>query len=215
MRVNNQAMNLFTYLDNQAAADDVLKNVAEKQKSNSFQDLNLVSVGITGGNFDDMLSAMEKGELNVDLQTMGNYVDFNMQKMEKEVLQLARGFGVSMPVEINIEDGQLQVLDDSDEGQKLQDYLDRDERLNKLVQQTGKLSQFYEWGLVREQASKYQESGVDDGELLEFLQEGRENIVHQNRLLIDSEGVQYLSQRQSQSLIEKYSEKFGYGEKGA
>ena len=210
MQVRNQAMSLFNYLENQAASDQALKNAADKQSANNIQDLSLVNLGISQGNFDEMLSEMEKGTLNVNLKTMGNYVDFNMQKLNREVGDLAQSFGLNLPTEISLEDGKLSVLDDSPAGQSFQDYLDKDSRLNSLAQQTGKLSQFYEWGLVREQAGSYQNSGVDDDNLLGFLQEGREKIVHQNRLLIDSDGVQYLSQGQSGQLAEKFNEQFGY-----
>lgn len=203
-------MNLFSYLDNQSSKNQLLGDLATKHNANNLQDMGQVSLGITQGNFDEMLSEMEKGNLNVKLETMGNYVSFNMQKMGKELVDLAASYGVARPVEISMEEDKLTVLDDSPEGKKLQEYLDKDERLNSLVKQTSKLSQFYEWGKVREQATSYQNSEVNDEDLLSFLQEGRESIVHQNSLFISSTTTQFYSQQRAGALIEKYDEQFGF-----
>lgn len=209
MQVNNNALSLFHYLDNQSASDQVLKQAAEKQKSNYVTELSALNSGISDGNFDALLSEIEKGKMNIDLNTVSNYINFNTQKLERELQGLAQSFGVALPVEIELAEGKLNVKDDSPEGSNLQTYFDKDERLSKLVEQTDKLSRFYEWGKVRERAAEYKNADVKDDDLIEFLKEGREKIVHQNSLFITNDGPQYLSQLQTSPLIKKYDEKFG------
>lgn len=208
--ISNQAMNLFNYLENHNATDQALQQVAAKQKQNTLHDLSLANASIAQGNFDELLNDIESGSANVDLNTMANYFDFNMNKLNSEITQLASSYNVSLPVEIALEEGQLKVLDNSDAGQALQNYLNNDQRLQGLVNQTSKLSEFYEWGSVREQGIKYQNADVNDESLLEYLQEGREQIIHQNSLFIDRSGAVFHSQNQAEQLIEKYNEKFGY-----
>lgn len=210
--ISNQAMNLFNYLENQNASDQALQQVAAKQKQNTLQEISLANASISQGNFDELLNDIESGSANVDLNTMANYFEFNMNKLNSEITRLASSYNVSLPVEIALEDGQLKVLDDSDAGQALQNYLDKDQRLQSLVNQTSKLSEFYEWGSVREQGLKYQNADVNDESLLEYLQEGREQIIHQNSLIINRSGAGFHSQNQAEQLIEKYNEKFGYTE---
>lgn len=213
MQVNNQALSLFHYLDNQAASEKGLSEAVDRQKTNYVSELSSLNAGISSGNFDTMLSEIEKGKINIELGTVSHYIDFNMQKLNRELQGLAQSFGVTLPVEVGLEDGELTVKDDSSEGETLQAYLDKDSRLNKLVSQTDKLSRFYEWGRVREHASSYQSENVKDDDLLAFLKEGRERIVHNNSLFITHDGPQYLSQQQTDPLIKKYDEKFGLANK--
>ena len=222
VRLSNQAMSLFNYLDNQHASEQALQQVASNQKQATFQELTVANGSIAQGNFDELLNDIENGTSNIDLNTMANYVNFNMNKLNDEITQLANRYQVSLPVEIalkndslednSLKDNALQVLDNSDAGQALQSYLDKDQRLQHLVNQTSKLSEFYEWGSVREQGLNYQNANIDDDSLLEYLQEGRNQIIHQNSLTIHSHGAQFSSENQAEQLIAKYNEKFGYTE---
>lgn len=210
--ISNQAMNLFNYLENQSATDQALQQIASQQKKDNFQDLSLASSSIIQGNFDELLSDIENGTANINLNTIANYFEFNMNKLNSEITQLASTYQVGLPVEITMTEGQLTVQDSSDAGQALQNYLDKDQRVQNLVNQSSKLSEFFEWGTVREQGLQYQNADIADDALLDFLQAGREQIIHQNGLLITADGAAFRSQHQAEQLIAYYNDKFNYNQ---
>ena len=208
--IANQAMSLFNYLENQQASEQTLQHSASNPKHATSQEISVANNGIAQGNFDELFNDIENGTTNIDLNTMANYVNFNMNKLNVEITQLANDDKVNLPIEIALEANALQVIDNSDAGQALQNHLDKDQRLQSLVNQTSKLSEFYEWGKVREQGLNYQNANIDNDSLLEYLQEGRNQIIHQNSLTINSHGTTLHSENQAEQLIEKYNEKFGY-----
>ena len=138
-----------------------------------------------------------------------NYVEFNKRKVYQELNRQAHAYGVEMPIVISYGKEGMKVEDDSPEGRALQKYLDRDKNLNNLMQQTSKLSQFYEWGQIKQQAAEYQDRQAEKRDIIDFLKASRIDIMQENQYYLSKADLKLDSQGKAESLIQHYNEKFG------
>jgi len=213
MLIQQQALTLFDYIGNSDKADAALQQAAQQQKTNLSSDLSQVTSGINQGKFDEMVEQMEKGELNVDLPTMKNYLEFNKRKINQELNHQAEAYGVKTPVNITYGEDGIKVQDESSEGQALQKYLDKDKKLNDLMQQTSKLSQFYEWGKVKEQAAEYKKAEVDEDKIVDYLTTSRADIMQDNQYKLSANDLTLSVEGKAETLIKKYNKTFDFKEK--
>jgi hypothetical protein len=161
--------------------------------------------GLNRGAFEETLQLLEKGEIDIDLNLVENYYHFNQQKLNREVTDLAENFDLVSEVRVTIQDGALLIAGESDNSKALQQYLNKDNRLSTLVQQTAKLSQFVEWGQAKEQAAKYKSEDMPEAQLIDFLKDARLVVTQRNQFIMSEMGSTFYSQGHTQQLIDKLS----------
>jgi DNA-binding LytR/AlgR family response regulator len=202
MEISNSSLSLFNYIGDSEKSNEVLQGLANNSDKNVSAGLDVLETGLSSGKFEETLELMEKGEIDVDLNLVQNYYEFNQQKLNREVAQLARKFDLGAEIAVTLQDDKLVVDGDSDNAKALQNYLDKDTRLSSLVQQTAKLQQFVEWGQAKEQAAVYQSEDMPEEQLVEFLKDARLVMTQENYFLMSDKGSAFYSQGHTQNLID-------------
>ncbi|MFT5923334.1 MAG: hypothetical protein ACI9LE_000313 [Paraglaciecola sp.] len=206
MQITSNPLSLFNYIgDNNNKADDVLLDLAKGNKKDVGGGLDVLESGLNRGAFEETLQLLEKGEIDIDLNLVENYYHFNQQKLNREVTDLAENFDLVSEVRVTIQDGALLIAGESDNSKALQQYLNKDNRLSTLVQQTAKLSQFVEWGQAKEQAAKYKSEDMPEAQLIDFLKDARLVVTQNNQFIMSETGSTFYSQGHTQMLIDKLS----------
>jgi hypothetical protein len=205
MEVSSNALSLFNYIGDSDKSNDVLQALANNNKKDVGGSLDVLESGLNNGKFEETLELMESGEIGIDLNLVENYYQFNQQKLNREVAQLAKNFDLESEVTVTLQDGELVVEGDSDNAKALQHYLDKDTRLSALVQQTAKLSQFIEWGQAKEQAAEYTSEDMPEEQLLDFLKDARLVMTENNQFIMSDIGSTFYSKGHTQYLIDKIS----------
>ena len=203
MEITNNPLSLFSYIGDNNKADSVLQELAKGSNKDVSGGLDVLENGLSRGAFEETLQLLEKGEIDIDLKLVENYYQFNQQKLNREVAQLAGDFELGSEVIVTLQNGELLVEGESDDAKALQRYLDKDSRLSALVQQTAKLSQFVEWGQAKEQASVYQSEDMPEAQLVDFLKDARLVVTQSNQFIISDKGSAFYSQGHTQYLIDK------------
>jgi hypothetical protein len=206
MEINNKALSLFNYIGDNNKSNDVLQTLAKSNDKDIGAGLDVLESGLNRGQFEETLKLLEKGEIDIDLNLVSNYYQFNQQKLDREITQLAKNFDLSSEVAVTLQDGKLVVEGDSYNAKALQQYLDKDTRLNNLVQQTGKLSQFVEWGEAKKQAAEYKSEDMAEEQLIDFLKDARLVVTQNNQFIMSEKGSTFYSQGHTQFLIDKVSQ---------
>ncbi|GAC17735.1 hypothetical protein [Paraglaciecola arctica] len=206
MEITSNTLSLFNYIGDSEKSNEVLQGLANNTNKDVSGGLDLLESGLSNGKFEETLELMEKGEIDIDLNLVDNYYQFNQQKLNREVAQLARNFDLGSETAVTLQDGKLVVEGDSDNAKALQNYLDKDTRLSALVQQTAKLQQFVEWGQAKEQAAVYQSEDMPEDQLIEFLKEARLVMTQDNQFLMSNKGSAFYSQGHTQSIIDKIAQ---------
>lgn len=204
--VDNNSLSLFDYIGSDNQSNDVLQGLDKNFNKDIGAGLDVLESGLNKGQFEETLELLEKGEIDVDLNLIDNYYQFNQQKLNREIAQLAESFDLSSEVAVTLQEGKLVVEGDSKDAKALQQYLDKDTRLSDLVQQTAKLSQFVEWGQAKEQAAVYQSEDMPEEQLLDFLKDARLVMSQENQFLLSEKGSAFYSQGHTQLLIDKISQ---------
>jgi hypothetical protein len=205
MEITNNPLSLFSYIGDNNKADSVLQELAKGSNKDVSGGLDVLENGLIRGAFEETLQLLEKGEIDIDLKLVENYYQFNQQKLNREVAQLAGDFELGSEVIVTLQNGELLVEGESDDAKALQRYLDKDSRLSALVQQTAKLSQFVEWGQAKEQAAVYQSEDMPEAQLVDFLKDARLVVTQSNQFIISDKGSAFYSQGHTQYLIDKLS----------
>jgi hypothetical protein len=203
MEITSHSQSLFNYIgDNKNKADDLLQELAQGKPKDVSGGLDVLKSGLNKGEFEETLKLLEKGEIDIDLKLVENYFQFNQQKLNREIAELTKSFDLGSEVKVTIQDGELVVEGDSKNAEALQQYLDKDTRLNTLVQQTAKLSQFVEWGQAKEQAAEYKSQDMPEAQLLDFLKDARLVVTHNNQLIMSDKGSAFTSQGHTLYLVD-------------
>ena len=207
MEINSNSLSLFNYIgDNSSKADDVLQELAQGNYKDIGGGLDVLESGLKRGAFEETLRLLEKGEIDIDLNLVENYYQFNQQKLNREVAQLAENLALGSEVIVAIQNGELVVEGESDNAKALQQYIDKDGRLSALVQQTAKLSQFVEWGQAKVQAAEYQSQDMPEEQLVDFLKDARLVVTQNNQFIMSDKGSAFYSHGHTQYLIDKIAE---------
>ena len=206
MEITSNTHSLFSYLgDNNSKADDVLQKLAQGHHKDIGGGLDVLQSGLKNGAFEKTLELMENGEIAVDLNLVENYYQFNQQKLNREVAQLAKNFDLKSEIAVTLHDGKLLVEGDTDNAKALQQYLDKDTRLSALVQQTAKLSEFVEWGEAKNQAAQYKSEDMPEAQIVDFLQSARLVMTQSNQFLMSEIGSTFYSRGHTQQVIDNLS----------
>lgn len=206
MEIDNKSLSLFNYIGDNNKSNDVLQTLAKSNNKDIGAGLDVLESGLNKSQFEETLQLMEKGEIDIDLNLVGNYYQFNQQRLDREIAQLAKDFDLSSDVTVILQDAKLMVQGDTENTQSLQQYFDKDKRLNALVQQTGKLSQFVEWGEAKKQAGEYKSQDMPEEQLLDFLKDARLVVTQSNQFILSDRGSAFYSQGHTQFLIDKVSQ---------
>ncbi|MEP1383882.1 MAG: hypothetical protein ABJK64_08795 [Paraglaciecola sp.] len=206
MEITNNALSLFNYIGNNNNSYESLDSLASNAQKEISNGIGVLESGLNTGAFEETFELIENGEIDIDLNHVENYYQFNQQKLNREVAQLAESFDLGTEIGVTVTDGELVVEGDSDNAKALQQYLDKDTRLNALIQQTAKLSEFVEWGEAKNQAAEYKENGMSEESIVAFLQDARSVMNHDNKFVLADIGSTFYSRGYTQSLIDKISE---------
>jgi hypothetical protein len=204
MEINNKPLSLFNYINGNNKSNEVLQSLAKSNDRDVGAGLDVLENGLNKGQFEETLKLLEKGEIDIDLNLVGNYQQFNQQKLDREISQLAKNFDLSSEVTATLQENKLVLRGDGKNVKALQQYLDKDIRLNTLVQQTGKLSQFVEWGEAKQQAAEFKSEDMPEGQLLDFLKDARAVVTQNNQFIMSDKGSAFSSQGYTKFLIDKY-----------
>jgi hypothetical protein len=202
MEIISNALSLFNYIGNSDKSNEVLQALANNTNKDVGAGLDVLESGLNHGKFEEMLELMESGEIDIDINLVENYYQFNQQKLNREVAQLAKNFDLESEVALTLQHSGLVVEGGSDNAKALQDYIDKDIRFSTLVQQTAKLSQFVEWGQAKEQAAAYQADDMPEEKLVDFLKDARLIMTQSNQFIMSDIGSTFYSQGHTQQLID-------------
>ena len=145
---------------------------------------------------------MKSGEIDIDINQVENYYQFNLQRLKQEVAQLAKKFDLESEIVITLHQTGLVVEGRSDNTKALQQYLDKDIQFSALVQQTAKLSQFVEWGQAKDVAAQYQAEDMPEEQLVGFLKDARLIMSQVNQFIMSDLGSTFYSKGHTQQLID-------------
>ncbi|WJG10700.1 hypothetical protein [Aliiglaciecola sp. LCG003] len=204
MQINPSQTSLFDYIYDSDKSASTLETIGKNQSKNISSGLSAFETGLQRNEFDDTLKRIEKGQIDLDVNTVEHYLQFNLQRLEQQVSSLQSRFDLQQPIRITIAEDGLQV--DTQSQPELQGYLAKDQRLTSLLEQTSKLSQFMEWAAAKQQAASFQSEDMPEDTLINFLQDARKVVTEPNSIFLSSKGVTFGSQGHSQKLIEQYSE---------
>lgn len=204
MEINSQRLNLFDYLSNRSNADNALDKLSENQSKDIKGGFSALNNGLNEGSFENTLNSIENGDIDVSVETVENYLLFNSERLASEMEGLSSRFGLTLPVELTIENGEVIMADPLNKD--IKDYMDRDVRFTDLVKQTAKLSQFVEWAHAKEGAAKFQSNDMPEEKLISFLQDARKVVNNPNKIFLTDAGVGFSSTGTTQKLIEQYTE---------
>ena len=154
MQIQPSKTSLFDYLNNTSDADAALQSVVDAQKNNIYAGLAEVENNLATGNVDDALERLKSGENGINLQTLDNMLSFNMRGVTEDLTDLAKDLGLTFDVKLAQEDGAWVVSSEHDPEHKglaqLQQYLDRNPKLQSKLDDLNALSEFYELGQSQE-----------------------------------------------------------------
>ncbi|MDU0353091.1 hypothetical protein RS130_03335 [Paraglaciecola aquimarina] len=198
-----KALTLFDYISDNNQATSTLENLANKQASNIASSIQAVDDGLSLGQFEETLDKIESGEIEVNSETLQNYFEFNKNRLTNQFSQLIDTYQITTETEISIQDDKLTVSGDTKSAQQLQQYLDSDQNLNRLIQQSSRLSKLIEWDQAKQQASIYKEQDMTDEKIVDFLKDSRKIVGDNNKLLFTNAGLGFDSEGQTQAIIEQ------------
>ena len=134
MEINNKPLSLFNYIADYNKSSDVLQSLAKTNNKDIHGGLYVLERGLNKRQFEETLKRLEKGEIDIDLNLVDNYYQLNQQKPDREISQLAKNFELSSEVAVTLQDGKLVAEGETKNAKTLQQYFDKDTRLNSLVQ---------------------------------------------------------------------------------
>ncbi|MGK0380729.1 MAG: hypothetical protein ACI8QG_000472 [Flavobacteriales bacterium] len=134
MEINNKPLSLFNYIADYNKSSDVLQSLAKTNNKDISGGLDVLESGLNKRQFEETLKRLEKGEIDIDLNLVDNYYQLNQQKPDREISQLAKNFELSSEVAVTLQDGKLVAEGETKNAKTLQQYFDKDTRLNSLVQ---------------------------------------------------------------------------------
>ena len=134
MEINNKPLSLFNYIADYNKSSDVLQSLAKTNNKDINGGIDVLESGLNKRQFEETLKRLEKGEIDIDLNLVDNYYQLNQQKPDREISQLAKNFELSSEVAVTLQDGKLVAEGETKNAKTLQQYFDKDTRLNSLVQ---------------------------------------------------------------------------------
>lgn len=207
MNIYTNTHSLFDYIGGNQQSHDQLSKLANNNGKDITSAFKSLDQGMVQGKFDETLKLMESGQINLSIDKIKNYLGFNQEQLGRELRQLAQRFDLPNDIKLSLDGDKVKVVGDSQKHTELQHYLDKDGRLNKLIRQTGKLSQFVEWGNAKNEAATFKQQGMEEDKLVSFLKDARQVLHNSQQLSFSSNQVKLSSSGHTQGLVEKITGK--------
>lgn len=213
-------LSLMDYLNDPARSQQALDRAVQYQQQNVAGELTELDAGIgqmSDGQIDETLKKIEEGQSSVSLKSLDNMIAFYMKPVAGQLQDLAERFGIKEQTQIKHIDGHWQVEgaeadDAAPELQRLQQYLDADQGLQKRMDQLNRLSEFYEWGLTRDNAAQLKEAKVADDDVVAYLKQGRSHLMGMDSFTLSTSELQLNSRGEAQHLYDAAKKLFGIAE---
>lgn len=202
MEIISNTLLLFNFIGNIDKSKEVLQALAQNTNKNVGAGLNMLESGLNNGKFEETLDLMKSGEIDIDINQVENYYQFNLQRLKQEVAQLAKKFDLESEIVITLHQTGLVVEGRSDNTKALHQYLDKDIQLSALVQPTAKLSQFVEWGQAKDVSAQYQAEDMPEEQLVGFLKDARLIMSQVNQFIMSDLGSTFYSMVHTQQFID-------------
>ncbi|GAC04141.1 MAG: hypothetical protein CL578_04860 [Alteromonadaceae bacterium] len=213
MQIQPSKTSLFDYLNNTSDADAALQSVVDAQKNNIYAGLAEVENNLATGNVDDALERLKSGENGINLQTLDNMLSFNMRGVTEDLTDLAKDLGLTFDVKLAQEDGAWVVSSEHDPEHKglaqLQQYLDRNPKLQSKLDDLNALSEFYELGQSQEYAKELQAADVHEDDVVTYLTQSREYLFSLDSFYLSDAGLSIASRGESEGLFEQVKTTLG------
>ncbi|MDC8831013.1 hypothetical protein [Alteromonas gilva] len=190
----NSRPTLIDYLNDPTAADKAFKKLSDGTGSTKLQaELNQLTGRLDDNQISTISADIAAGDSNLSLNKLKNMRDFYEHRVAEELQELASQHGVNLPVNITNNDGSWTVDDLTGSEQagitKLQNYLNRDERLSKQLETLAQLSSTVELNQARENANALKKQDVSDEAIVDYLQTTRDTVFTEKTLHISRDGV--------------------------
>ena len=216
MEIQQSKTSLFDYLNNSSDADAALQSVVDAQKNNISAGLSDVQSNLANGNIDDALERLKSGENGINLQTLDNMLSFNMRGVTEDLTDTAKSLGLTFDVKLTQEEGAWVVSSEHDPEHKglaqLQQYLDRNPRLQSKLDDLNSLSEFYELGQSQEYAKQLQEADVHEDDVVTYLTQSRDYLFSLDSFYLSDAGLSIASRGESDGLFEQVKKTLGLSE---
>ena len=213
MQIQQSALTLFDYIANPSASDSALQSAVSSQKNNIYAEINAVQSNLASGNIDDALQRLKSGENGINLQTLDNMLSFNLRPVAEDLTQTAKDLGLNFDVQLKHEEGKWQVISDQTPEHKglaqLQQYLDKNTRLQSKLDDLNALSEFYELGQSQEYAKELQTADVHEDDVVTYLTQSREYLFSLDSFYLSDRGMSIASRGESEGLFEEVKKTLG------
>lgn len=213
-------LSLMDYLNDPAKSQQALDRAVQAQKQNVVGELTELDTGLGGmsdNEIDETLKKMEQGQSSVSLQSLDNMIAFHSKPVTTQLQDLAKRFGIETSTEIKLVEGKWQVAGADAEHaapelQRLQQYLDADQGLQKRMDQLNRLSEFFEWGSTRDFAAQLKEAKVSETDVVSYLKQSRSHLMSMDSFTLSSSEVKLNSRGEAQHLFDAAKKLFGVSE---
>ena len=102
MQITSNSPSLLSYIgENNIKSNDLLRGIAEDNSKDVGGGIDVLVSGLNKRAFEETLQLMNKSE--IDLKLAENYYQFNQQKLNRDVAQLAGNFELGSAVTVKLE----------------------------------------------------------------------------------------------------------------
>tara|TARA_R110000868_G_scaffold315066_1_gene575984 strand:- start:769 stop:1428 length:660 start_codon:yes stop_codon:yes gene_type:complete len=211
MQVQNSKLSLFDYIGNASNTDSGFEKAIAGQKSNLGNEIRSLQSDFSAEKVDDTLARLQNGDTSINLQTLGNMLDFTMLSVSKDLQQVAADLGIKDEVDIKFVDGQWQVQTSSDERsvQQLQNYLDRNKGLQTKLNTINQLSEMVELGKSQAFAKQLQEADISEPDVVTYLTQAREYLFSIDSFSLSSKNLTLTSQGEAENFFAEVKQTLG------
>jgi|GEM_PF-2851836 len=213
MQIQQSALTLFDYISNSTQSDNALQSAVSNQKNNIYAEITGVQSNLASGNIDDALARLKSGENGLNLLTLDNMLSFNLRPVTEDLTQAAKDLGLTFDVQLSQQDGQWQVSSDQNPDHKglaqLQQYLDKNPKLQSKLNDLNALSEFYELGQSQEYAKELQSADVHEDDVVTYLTQSRDYLFSLDSFYLSDRGLSIASRGESEGLFEEVKKTLG------
>jgi hypothetical protein len=213
MQIANSNLTLFDYITNSNKADSALQDAAIRQKFDVASDIRNLQQDIISGDIDTTLTQLQSGESSLNLQTLDNMLNFNLLAVSKDLQQVAHDLGITNEVEIKQIDGQWQVQNQNDPQDRslsqLQDYLERNNKLQKQLDNVNKLSELVELGASQQYAKQLQKADISEPDVVTYLTQAREYLFSIDSFSLSTTHLTLNSRGEAEPFFENVKQTLG------
>jgi hypothetical protein len=140
-------------------------------------------------------------------------LNFNLLAVSKDLQQVAHDLGITNEVEIKQIDGQWQVQNQNDPQNRslsqLQDYLERNNKLQKQLDNVNKLSELVELGASQQYAKQLQKADISEPDVVTYLTQAREYLFNIDSFSLSTTHLTLNSRGEAEPFFESVKQTLG------